>query len=64
MKYTLSKLNTYTALVKNRMTGEIIYTCRPCTTREEAHRRAEKHVRGDRYTISDVNSLIISIDNN
>jgi predicted SprT family Zn-dependent metalloprotease len=44
---------TYTASVVDRLTGETIYTCRPCTTWEEAHRRAEKHAKGDRYTIAD-----------
>jgi hypothetical protein len=43
---------TYRGIVMDRMdNNRIVYASRNCTTYYEAHTRAEKHARGDRYTV-------------
>jgi hypothetical protein len=46
----------YQSKVVDRLTGEVAYMTRPCTTWAEAHERAEIKAKkmGDRYAIKDV----------
>ena len=48
--------NKYQSKVIDRLTGEVAYMTRPCTTWAEAHKRAEMKAKkmGDRYSINDV----------
>ena len=42
---------TFVGCAIDRMTGSVVYQSRPVTSYKEAHDRAERHAKGDRYSV-------------